>query len=55
MADFHLWSKESLVQFAEDVQRALTQKDKRITELETDLKIVKDAWREVVSSDTVHE
>ena len=43
MADFHLWSKENLVKFAEDAQR-------RILDLEADLRTVQLAWRKAVAS-----
>jgi hypothetical protein len=55
MAEFHLWSKDNLVKFAEEATVVLIQKDARIVQLEKDLKVVKEAWRQAVSSDTVHE
>lgn len=44
MADFHSWSKDSLVKLAE----AQTQ---RIAELEADLKTMQLAWRQALARD----
>ena len=49
MAEFHLWKKETLVEFAEQAATELAEKDERITELEDDLRKMHDAWRKVVA------
>lgn len=42
MADFHSWSKDSLVRFAEESTQ-------RIAELEADLKTMQLAWRQALA------
>jgi hypothetical protein len=44
MADFGLWNKETLVKFAEEASA-------RITQLEADLKLAQEAWRQEVAKD----
>jgi hypothetical protein len=55
MADFHLWSKENLVKFAEDAAERLQQNEDTITRLR--LQILRDEVKkelaEAVSRDTI--
>ena len=44
-AEFHLWSKDSLVQFAQQAQQSLAAKDEIIAELTAQVKAVHLAWR----------
>ena len=45
MADFHLWSKDTLVKFAGEATAKLEAQDKEIVQLRDDFKTVQLAWR----------
>jgi len=45
MADFHLWNKETLVQFAEDITTRLAAQEAIIDELTKQVQAVHKSWR----------
>jgi hypothetical protein len=48
MAEFHLWSKETLISFAETATLEIQHQSVRIKELEADNKAMLEAWRELL-------
>jgi hypothetical protein len=48
MADFHLWSKETLVRFAADATEKLNLRDAQIAKLEDDLRMMHRSWQDVI-------
>ena len=49
MAEFHLWSKETLVKFAGDATERIASQDARIAELKETIQNVLLAWRSEVA------
>ena len=45
MADFHLWSKENLVKFAEEITARLAAQETAIEELTLQVQAVHKSWR----------
>jgi hypothetical protein len=52
MAEFHLWSKDSLVRFAEEATAKLEAQSREIVQLQDDFKTVQLAWRNALQEAT---
>lgn len=49
MAEFHLWSKDTLVKFAEEATERMRAQDERIVEMKQTIENVLLAWRAEVA------
>lgn len=48
MADFNKWNHDALAEFAKEAAERLAVQDQRIAQLEADLRMMQEAWREAL-------